>query len=249
MSMLTLAGAYEFINETENIVQEADNVLGYLEVAEAYFDADEAEKEVTETLDIIDKLMTQARINESLIVAAESYGWTKGMVAIADIEGSLQAKGIIPSIESLSDNESVVASTEGLKDMWTKFWTAIKNFFAKLARNLSVWFTSLLNLFKKNGNALENVYRKYLTKIDSEDDIDKDKYDKVKVKVLKYMKEDKTYDLPKDHLMAAEHLEVLVSALASGVSTLMQQKTIENMYKLLKDYTENLNMTKKFPRL
>ena len=244
MSMLTLAGAYEFINETENIVQEADNVLGYLEVAEAYFDADEAEKEVTETLDIIDKLMTQARINESLIVAAESYGWSKGMVAIADIEGSLQAKGVIPSIESLSDNESVVASTEGLKDMWTKFWTAIKNFFAKLGRAIGSWFTSLMNFFSKNSKALQRVYDKYLKKISSPDDLEKDKYEKVKVKVPKFMKEEKTYDFPKEMETSSTQMKQLINILQSSAAR--ADKVPTTLTKQLKNLCESVNMTKKF---
>ena len=245
MSMLTLAGAYEFINETEMAVFEADNALGYLELVDAYFDADEAEREVTETLDTISQLLAQVQTVESVKAAAESYGWTKGMVAIADNEGVLQCAGTIPSIESLNDNESVVASTEGLKEMWNKFWTAIKNFFAKVGRQISAWFTSLMNFFSKNSKALKSIYEKYLKKINGADDSEKNKYEKVKVKVQKFMKEKKTYDFPKEMSTSLNPLKQLLDELQTS-ATNYGKKALSGLPVILKKFCESVNMTKKF---
>jgi hypothetical protein len=129
--------------------------------------------------------------------------------------------------------------------MWEKFWTAIKNFFAKLGRAIGSWFTSLMNFFSKNSKALQRVYDKYLKKISSADDLEKDKYEKVKVKVPKFMKDKKTYDFPKEMSTSLNPLKQILDELQTS-ATNFGEKALPGLPNILKNFCESVKMTKKF---
>jgi regulator of replication initiation timing len=141
---------------------------------EAYEEAVAAEERVTDSINTLEHIKNMI----------EKHGISRPMMEMADPIGELAEAGIVPAYENLEDtpvhDSNATAAIEGLGETMRKAWDKIVAFMKDLWKRLKGLFDKVVGVFKK-----QDVVIKALLKKMKDVDIDGDKADKVKVKILK----------------------------------------------------------------
>lgn len=180
-------GIENLMNDNINNVDNTDaSIQEYeLEAQDAELAMLEAEIELVELESAEDMLNIDFTILKNAQKCIEEWGICKGFVQLADPAGILRNYKILPAIDDLNDvptkDEYAEIATEGIKEMLSKAFEAIKNFFKKIGRFLAKLFGALINSTKSREKLIVALEKK-LDK--TTNDVDNDKWKKKKITAL-----------------------------------------------------------------